>query len=733
MSALRIQPIAKARWLDNAVEEAWPVCPYDAGMAQAGAPPCDERHKDSGTAQSSTNPSRFHSSSTSRNVHGGVHAHDESVLSHARSASSQGSAHKCRDAAQKEPQGATESYETKKIPNMTPVALAASPFLAPRQTLEELILSRIASFRKAVDKQFELLSNELSVVVSNGVLAESFDSDGSGTESMKPEDAAPERRRRQARAKRKKKKTTALDMVSVPMPGEASMTRSHQGARSEEPSRLDGVSLPWSRRWPSDSQSVYELEERFTNDIIEEAALRAPRSHKSSFTPESPRSPVSPNSRHGHIIDEQVAFAFVRVGGRFSRSDPGLETIPSKSHTSQYELRCSRSLPVNLDAVKLRVPPHKEAYQESREPSITVDHGFDLMFASGSWRAMVATFPIHACGLLLPGPFQESRAGWRGLLYQGFVMVFATACPIMYTWYMISESETSGAMPISTNRLADLTVAFGSVVGLTSVSVFLRGPLVIDQLNVMRNYAAQQSNSRRWIHSSFIDSATMFGIWSAMVMWRAKTDILARATRGEVGLLDATSAFAFAISSGVLISLASLVLHYCRGMAHIVDAFCGRCTDGVTESLVEAARDWNIVQSLLRRSCKSVEVCLLVVQTTIFAAGIAIAVEMLISKESILHSFDRLAPTLALCAAVTRAFFAAADVTNKCSRVPSLVNARGASSRIDPELRHFVDYVCTCEAGFYICEVRLTSYMVMKIIYILGALGFGVLSKMLAG
>merc|ERR1712107_374078 len=64
--------------------------------------------------------------------------------------------------------------------------------------------------------------------------------------------------------------------------------------------------------------------------------------------------------------------------------------------------------------------------------------------------------------------------------------------------------------------------------------------------------------------------------------------------------------------------------------------------------------------------------------------------------------------------------FRAATVTEKCSRVPALLNSwRFGESEVDHGRQHLVQYITHSAAGFYVKGVRLNAYMALKLTYLL--------------
>merc|ERR1711972_231564 len=87
----------------------------------------------------------------------------------------------------------------------------------------------------------------------------------------------------------------------------------------------------------------------------------------------------------------------------------------------------------------------------------------------------------------------------------------------------------------------------------------------------------------------------------------------------------------------------------------------------------------------------------------------------------------RLLSPLPLASSAAMVFVHAAAVTEKCSRMPSLVNSLTVEGRnIDRDRQYVVEFIANSTAGFYVKGVRLTAFMVMKLSYLCGAVVFGI-------
>ena len=80
---------------------------------------------------------------------------------------------------------------------------------------------------------------------------------------------------------------------------------------------------------------------------------------------------------------------------------------------------------------------------------------------------------------------------------------------------------------------------------------------------------------------------------------------------------------------------------------------------------------------------------------------------------------------------IVRLFFTAAEVTERCTRVPSLVNACIFGPGTDADRHYLVQYIVNSSAGFYMFQVRITSQMTVKFAHFFAVATFAVLTQIL--
>mmetsp|Transcript_54731 Transcript_54731/g.177840 ORF Transcript_54731/g.177840 Transcript_54731/m.177840 type:complete len:125 (+) Transcript_54731:1851-2225(+) len=79
-----------------------------------------------------------------------------------------------------------------------------------------------------------------------------------------------------------------------------------------------------------------------------------------------------------------------------------------------------------------------------------------------------------------------------------------------------------------------------------------------------------------------------------------------------------------------------------------------------------------------------------------------------------------------LTVGISRMLFMAAAISDKCSRVPSLVNTLSFGKGTERVQQHIVEHIVHSGLGFYICDVRVNTEFVVKFMYTWTICAFGI-------
>jgi len=276
--------------------------------------------------------------------------------------------------------------------------------------------------------------------------------------------------------------------------------------------------------------------------------------------------------------------------------------------------------------------------------------------------------------------------------------------------------------------LSDLPIALGSVLGLIAVGALRHNRRFLNCYMLLLSYAQREGLRMDWVHVSRQDLLAISAIWAFAVEERWRFGQLF----SDAGTHIALNLAVFAFSSGVLMSLAFAILHMCRLLTSMIDAYCFHFVTAPYYD--EAVHDWNILQAILRQACEAMQHCFLVLQTTALAAVLLCVTDMITNTShgaELASRVPALVPASLITFVAARIFFCAGAVTEKCARVPTFMNAFWFDGKaLDLERQYVVAYIINSAAGFYVLEVRVTSGMALKLTYFSGVAAFALATKL---
>jgi len=286
------------------------------------------------------------------------------------------------------------------------------------------------------------------------------------------------------------------------------------------------------------------------------------------------------------------------------------------------------------------------------------------------------------------------------------------------------QSTSSEATVSRKLYLTDMALLIGSLSGILSCGSLRRSPFLAEAHLLIDAYSRQQKFLPQWFELSIHDAAWTIVIWFLAVLDRIR-GLVARADTmlDTVPAADWCDVFMFAFGSALVLAMSFYILHVCRCLTRMVDSFCYRIIDHTDPQL--AVKEWNLLQAVVRTACASIQSCFFVLQIV----GTVVVLVTFIDLPTKWQALSYVSPGLIVSAGIFRIFFWAATVTDKCARVPTLVNSLSTGSDLDQNRMYIVDYVVHSQAGFYMFEVRLTSAMVLKFFYFACVVAFGITTR----
>jgi len=282
--------------------------------------------------------------------------------------------------------------------------------------------------------------------------------------------------------------------------------------------------------------------------------------------------------------------------------------------------------------------------------------------------------------------------------------------------------------------LKDFLVATGSLLGLSVLRDIAVKDLLGSPTAILVGYARHQKLVQAWSQASRRQRALVAVAWLLSFAARTVTLLLHHGDEyvwSKPRFSEILAWVASIFSSTLFLMLLYCLLHVIAFLTMMVDAFCFHFVEQQQLQLEDSVREWNVLQAVLRRASGAVERGFLVLQTTtLMTISVGVAATVMNGIDSGLPNWLMLLQTLPLATTGARLFFKTAEVTEKCTRVPSLINSLSFGLELDPWRHYLVEYIMYSGAGFYVKEVRLTAAMAFKLTYASGIIAFAVLTKL---
>jgi len=243
--------------------------------------------------------------------------------------------------------------------------------------------------------------------------------------------------------------------------------------------------------------------------------------------------------------------------------------------------------------------------------------------------------------------------------------------------------------------------------------------------SLLMNIAKREQVLDRWYRQSARNRSILVVLWLSSACTRGLGAYLQEA---EWSLQAQLALVSHMVSSALFLGRVYSVVHLCCPLGYVVDSYCGKVVH--EDDIATNVHSWNLVQAVLRKTSGEIQAAFLILQTT--------AMMYMLTCLTGLHTkglgVHWLAVASLLVVSNAKLLYVAAQVTEKCTRVPPLINSLSFSNgNLDYGRQYLVEYVTYSNAGFYVGEVRLTAAMTLKLSYVCGIAAFGILTKLTTG
>jgi len=273
--------------------------------------------------------------------------------------------------------------------------------------------------------------------------------------------------------------------------------------------------------------------------------------------------------------------------------------------------------------------------------------------------------------------------------------------------------------------VSELPIALGAMVGLALLGRCGFSVRLASDLDLLKAYAFKQEFLVRWERRLLVDKGCVVAVW-LLANASQCGPILVDGLQHASGT-DLAHALAFTIVSTIMSGLVFCMLFACRALALMVDTFCSRIVD--CSDLTMTVEEWNVLQAVLRKVSAAIEYCFIALQgVMLFTMPLILADFYLLGAG---HStLVKVLPSVFTMLAVLRMFALASIITDKCTRVPALINSLPFSPETAVYRQCIVDYIISSAAGFYVCDVRLNMGLALKFMYGWSVLAFGLITHL---
>jgi len=326
----------------------------------------------------------------------------------------------------------------------------------------------------------------------------------------------------------------------------------------------------------------------------------------------------------------------------------------------------------------------------------------------------IATYrvvPVMRCCGILPWDLSHHHGRWirPSLWYQWFMLLLGVGYCVDIVHRAVTGSDgwfwEVGRHPLQPAKhwwdyLPTMVLGASVVLGYVSLNTFMGSGELARTNMIILAYMRNRGHLNEWKGRMIVQSMQTVCVWLLVV-----------------GLSIGAGSFTagFAVITFMYSGLVHGVLYICFALTGLLDLFGNMLIQ--QERILDAVTEWRDLQAVLRKSSSCIEWCLFILQFTAVAQVVTVALDLMSGHKTIWE----IAPFLVLAARSVLALFRAAQVTDKCTRMPSLLNLF-FTVEMDRELEYVVNYVQNSMAGFYVFEVRVTSAIALKLVYLCGVL-----------
>lgn len=417
----------------------------------------------------------------------------------------------------------------------------------------------------------------------------------------------------------------------------------------------------------------------------------------------------------GKVVPAEVSLEVAEGGESMSQSSSATDSFSEGSLAFKCEERLKRRHMTSSQVLDARVQElARQATWSSAAP------GCASTVFSARPKAFEATMVFNIFGIL---PWDSDRRPRASAVYQAAVRV------------VVAISVLVSLLPASADRAAlhrgddwrtcdsggsecwahdgsfgRMALPVAAIFALTPFALRRHQRALDETVELLRAVALDRRYQSLFDRRARWDILVIAAIWLLIVISTIVCAAHGDGRRTELVLLHTMSV---AISSGMILCLAYIMVFVCRSLSVMIDAFCCDLVSAI--EVEQVAHVWNVTQAILRKASSSVEKCSLLLFTIM-----ALTVPLLLlafDLDGSIASLGHIVQGGLVSVGVLQALFVAATVSEQCARVPAFINAMSFGVGTERARQHTVDYVASSAAGFYVFGMRLTLSAVVKFVY----------------
>lgn len=260
--------------------------------------------------------------------------------------------------------------------------------------------------------------------------------------------------------------------------------------------------------------------------------------------------------------------------------------------------------------------------------------------------------------------------------------------------------------------LSIVPLSLGVVAYLSLSSLLPRSMNIGRTIFLLQMYMRTRDLLVTWTNQASIDAYLTLAVWLLTIAVSC-ISLLLKYSFSIPDHEDILQMIGFVTIGSLVAAWTQCSLYMCRALSAMVDRFCCGMTD--LPDILLAMQEWNVLQAVLLKASVSMEISFIAMLIAISFTVPLLMVDFL-SLGARVEVVPCVVPICLVTVLLVRVFFVAAGISDKCARVPALVNSLSFGAGTERrQLR--IEYIVRSDAGFHIRDVRLTNAMAVKFLY----------------